>query len=214
MVDATKFVQLVENYPCLYKNNLAEYSKKDVTERAWAAIGVEMNWSVPDCKEKWKNLRNGFVRSLKPSPSGYSTKAKRRYYLHDIMQFVLPYVKPVHHSENTSNIIISEMEEQYLDEIENGSIADDNYSDCAPTKTGSLISNNLESHPAKESNFELTFSAKKRNKTARDEVDVAVLNYLKTKKGNTTSEDPTKKDVSNELTSRRKKSFSGEFAHI
>ncbi|XP_036320011.1 uncharacterized protein LOC118734394, partial [Rhagoletis pomonella] len=64
-----------------------------------------------DCKDKWKNVRNNFVRSLKEPPSGSSAKAKKPYYLHDILQFMLPYVRTVQHSEkNNSNILLSDMD--------------------------------------------------------------------------------------------------------
>lgn len=47
--------------------------------------------SVTECKEKWKNIRNGFVRSLKPAQNG---SLKKPYYLYDAMQFVVPYINP------------------------------------------------------------------------------------------------------------------------
>lgn len=34
-----KFVQKVEEYPCLYNYKLTDYSRKDVTERAWSEVG-------------------------------------------------------------------------------------------------------------------------------------------------------------------------------
>nr|XP_022903986.1 uncharacterized protein LOC111416250 [Onthophagus taurus] len=40
-----KFVQLIENYQCLYNHTLAEHSRKDVTEKAWSAIGQKMKWT-------------------------------------------------------------------------------------------------------------------------------------------------------------------------
>jgi hypothetical protein len=50
--------------------------------------------SAPHCKEKWKNLSTVFVRKLKPAQSGSSAKSKKPYYLNEIMQFLLPFVKP------------------------------------------------------------------------------------------------------------------------
>ncbi|XP_017480930.1 PREDICTED: uncharacterized protein LOC108370170 [Rhagoletis zephyria] len=76
-----------------------------------------MNWSVAECKEKWRNIRNGFVRSLKPPPSGSSSKIKKKYYLHEVMQFVLPYVKPVQHAEQTGNITLSDCDVYHAEEV-------------------------------------------------------------------------------------------------
>lgn len=43
--DSHKLCRLVENYPCLYNPNLADYSKKDVIERAWNEISFTMKES-------------------------------------------------------------------------------------------------------------------------------------------------------------------------
>lgn len=40
-----KFVSEVEKYPCLYNYNMKEYSKKDITEKAWVAVGNAVNLS-------------------------------------------------------------------------------------------------------------------------------------------------------------------------
>ena len=39
------FVQLIEKHTCLYDYSCAEYSRKDVTEKAWSEIAKEMNWT-------------------------------------------------------------------------------------------------------------------------------------------------------------------------
>lgn len=38
-----KFVAEVKKYPCLYNYSLKEYSKKDVTEKAWETVGKVVN---------------------------------------------------------------------------------------------------------------------------------------------------------------------------
>ncbi|XP_017492051.1 PREDICTED: uncharacterized protein LOC108380189 [Rhagoletis zephyria] len=112
MSDSTiKFVELIETYPCLYNNTLQEYSRKDVTERAWNEVSQQMLWPVSECKEKWRNIRNNFVRSLKAPPSGSGAKAKKPYYLHDSLQFVLQYIRPVKHSAgNESSVLYSDVD--------------------------------------------------------------------------------------------------------
>lgn len=75
-------------------------------------------FAVTCCKEKWRNIRNGFVRSLKPSPSGSSSSQKKKYYLNDLMGFVLPYVKPVQHVQQTGNIILSDLDEHHSEVLE------------------------------------------------------------------------------------------------
>lgn len=56
--------------------------------------------SVSDCKEKWKNIRSSYVRSLKQS----ETKVKRPYYLSSYLRFVLPYLKPLSKSDQNDSL--------------------------------------------------------------------------------------------------------------
>jgi hypothetical protein len=38
-----KLVKAVEFYPCLYNYKLPEYSRKDITENAWAKVAQQVN---------------------------------------------------------------------------------------------------------------------------------------------------------------------------
>nr|CAI5859360.1 unnamed protein product [Callosobruchus analis] len=87
-----KFVEEVEKHPELYNYTLHEYSKRDATEKAWSNVAKEVNLSVNECKERWRNLRSTFVKKLKPKPSG-SGASKKPYYLMEAMQFAIPFVK-------------------------------------------------------------------------------------------------------------------------
>ncbi|KAL4717409.1 hypothetical protein ACJJTC_017296 [Scirpophaga incertulas] len=83
-------VKAIERFPCLYNSNSVDYSRKEVTDVAWNEIADETKLTVTECKEKWKNLRYGFIRSLRPNRDG---SAKKKYYLHYEMEFVLPFIK-------------------------------------------------------------------------------------------------------------------------
>ncbi|XP_066993194.2 uncharacterized protein [Anabrus simplex] len=91
-----KLVQEVKKYPCLYNHTLDDYSKRNVVEAAWDQVALAMDDTVAGCKDKWRNLRTVFVRKHK-FPPGSSGRNSKPYYLSEIMQFVLPFVK-VHHS--------------------------------------------------------------------------------------------------------------------
>ncbi|KAM3961416.1 uncharacterized protein ACR2FA_004529 [Aphomia sociella] len=88
-----KFVREVEKRPCLYNCTISEYSRRDLTENAWAEVGREVNLTGYEAKEKWKNLRAVFVRRMRPYVMGTKIKSKKPYYLAEAMQFALPYVK-------------------------------------------------------------------------------------------------------------------------
>ncbi|XP_035432178.1 uncharacterized protein LOC118263989 [Spodoptera frugiperda] len=109
---AVNFVKVIEEYPCLYNNKLPEYSRKDVTDKAWLEVAQRTNTSVYDCQNKWKNIRNGFVRSLKPTPCGSSTKQKKLYYLYEELQFLLPFVKAIIYTNDSDNIPQKEVSDE------------------------------------------------------------------------------------------------------
>lgn len=102
-----KFVKIVEKYPCLYNYKLPEYSRRDVTDKAWMNVAKEMNYTVPHCKEKWRNVRSVFVRKLKPSPSGTSMKSSKPYYLNRFMSFLVPYIKTNHKYDDIPSTVPS-----------------------------------------------------------------------------------------------------------
>lgn len=110
---------------------LLEQSKILVLESYTQLIGIWNKreryvcfFAVSDCQTRWRNIRNGFVRSLKPTPSGSSTKQKKLYYLHDELQFVLPFVKATIHTGEPGNIPLfpeEETENIAVDNISNSS---------------------------------------------------------------------------------------------
>ncbi|XP_045763031.1 uncharacterized protein LOC123865875 [Maniola jurtina] len=103
MESVLNFVQIIEQYPCLYNNTLPDYSRKDIVDKAWNEVAEAMQWTVHYCQSKWKNIRNGFVRSLKLCADGSSKKQKKLYYLHNELQFILPYIKTNIHTEEAGN---------------------------------------------------------------------------------------------------------------
>lgn len=74
------------------------------------------------CKEKWKNLRTTFVRSMKIPPSG--SKAKKPYYLNDAMQFTIPFLKSSVIPSGNLPLIPSDENVESTDTWENNSLLD------------------------------------------------------------------------------------------
>ncbi|XP_026732658.1 uncharacterized protein LOC113497335 [Trichoplusia ni] len=91
-----QLINQIEKHELLYNFNLPEYNRKDMVEDAWANIAANTNMSISDCKEKWRNIRSSFLRSMKPS--GY--KVKKPYYLSEYLKFILPFLKPISGIEN------------------------------------------------------------------------------------------------------------------
>ncbi|KAI5645556.1 alcohol dehydrogenase transcription factor myb/SANT-like domain-containing protein [Phthorimaea operculella] len=93
----------IEKRPCLYNSNMPEYNRKEVLEDAWKEIASVINLTVYECKDKWKNIRSSFVRSLRT----HGGKTKKPYYLCKYLQFLLPYLKPL--GVDLSNIDFSDL---------------------------------------------------------------------------------------------------------
>ncbi|XP_069705242.1 uncharacterized protein MICU1 isoform X6 [Periplaneta americana] len=123
--------------------------------------------SMSECKEKWKNMRNGFVRSLKPGPSGAYAKQKKQYYLHDDMQFVVPYLRPIQTQnvghfpfppdDNEEELVVKEEPEE--------------------TQIGQDISDIFEQQEQEETTP--SKSRKRKIKPRANEVDNVFVDYLK-----------------------------------
>lgn len=144
-------------------------------------------FSVVECKERWENIRNGFVRSLKSPPSESSAMAKKPYYLHDLMQFVLPYVRAVHHSEKTGgNFPIPE--ETNEDDIIQAN------EDEPEEQTGQESSEppKVQEQHLQTPQTPTQGGTKRKLKKGLDEVDKTFLEYLKLQKEVTKTEDHRK----------------------
>ncbi|XP_017052252.1 uncharacterized protein LOC108095599 [Drosophila ficusphila] len=87
-----RFVQFVENQPCLWNYTHPGYSKKEEVQRAWQQVANEIKDTVRNCRERWRTIRSSFLRSLKLART-QTGRGKRKYYLSKYLQFLIPYTK-------------------------------------------------------------------------------------------------------------------------
>ncbi|XP_039498295.1 uncharacterized protein LOC120455878 isoform X1 [Drosophila santomea] len=87
-----RFVQFVENQPCLWNYTHPGYSKKEEVQRAWQQVANEIKDTVRNCRERWRTIRSSFLRSLKLART-QTGRGKRKYYLSKYLQFLVPYTK-------------------------------------------------------------------------------------------------------------------------
>ncbi|XP_030245458.1 uncharacterized protein DDB_G0286175 [Drosophila navojoa] len=87
-----KFVQLVENQPCLWNYTHPGYSKKEEVQKAWQHVANEIKDTVRNSRERWRTIRSSFLRSLKLART-QTGRGKRKYYLSKYLQFLIPYTK-------------------------------------------------------------------------------------------------------------------------
>ncbi|XP_061386440.1 uncharacterized protein LOC133321368 [Musca vetustissima] len=89
-----KICRLVEQYPCMYDRSHPSYLKKDVVDLAWIAISKEMNDSISSCKERWRNIRTSYARSINVNKVPASANRTKPYYLHEELQFLSRHITP------------------------------------------------------------------------------------------------------------------------
>jgi len=146
------------------------------------------------CKEKWKNLLTAFARSMKKPPSGSAANNKRSkdYYLKDVMQFILPFMKVKPQSSNLKDT--EDKDEQKSDtDIVDTDINQDNsdvslHDETQSTSKESYKKRNLD---VSQDKFNAPNTIKKRAlynmKTSTDEVDKCVIDYITSKKDSQTN---------------------------
>ncbi|XP_014239922.1 transcription factor Adf-1-like [Cimex lectularius] len=97
---AISFVNIVEQYPCLWNCSLKSYSRTDITSEAWKKIAEKIKDTEQNCRDRWKNIRTAFGRSMRPPKSGSGGKSKKPYYLATYLHFLRPYMKGASMSGN------------------------------------------------------------------------------------------------------------------
>lgn len=85
-----KFIKLIKNKQCLWKQDSNEYCKKAAVKKAWSEIAKEMGESTIKCHSRWRGLRRAYKRSLSVKASG--KYQQREYYLSKHLEFVRPFV--------------------------------------------------------------------------------------------------------------------------
>ncbi|KAI8037737.1 uncharacterized protein LOC128259681 [Drosophila gunungcola] len=83
-----KICHLVAQHPCLYDRSDDNYMRKSTVKNAWKEISKEMRNSVKSCKERWRNIRTSYARSIKVH-HGANT-----YYLKSELKFLQKHITP------------------------------------------------------------------------------------------------------------------------
>ncbi|KAL7731617.1 hypothetical protein ACLKA6_007970 [Drosophila palustris] len=86
-----KICRLVEKHPCMYDRSHPSYMRKSHVERAWEDISKEMNDGVENCKERFRNIRTSFARSINVQRGSNRIKP---YYLSEELEFLKKHITP------------------------------------------------------------------------------------------------------------------------
>ncbi|XP_037827155.1 LOW QUALITY PROTEIN: uncharacterized protein LOC119615145 [Lucilia sericata] len=87
-----KLCRLVRKCPWMYDRNHHNYAKKHILDKSWCKIARECNDSVASCKERWRNIRAAFARSINIYKTHSGPNRVKPYYLHKELSFL---VKPM-----------------------------------------------------------------------------------------------------------------------
>lgn len=131
-----------------------------------------------NCKEAWRNIRIAFIRSLKPKSGG---AAKKKYYLHDALQFIFPYLNVRKENENLPGNLPSpegvENNEEVVDDPPPRSDADPNVPQNSNDANQKTKNQNTDANPDTAGRV---VTLKKRKPI--DPVDECIMEYLHSKK--------------------------------
>uniref|UniRef100_A0A034W0A5 Transcription factor Adf-1 n=1 Tax=Bactrocera dorsalis TaxID=27457 RepID=A0A034W0A5_BACDO len=87
-----KLANLVEQYPQLYDRDYVLYGKTNAVDQAWKKIGKMWGKPVPECKERWRNIRAAYARSIDAYKTKRGPNRGRQYYLAKEMEFLKPHL--------------------------------------------------------------------------------------------------------------------------
>ncbi|XP_061590182.1 uncharacterized protein LOC133455250 [Cololabis saira] len=88
-----KLILAVYNFPELYNITLPNYRCTESRTNAWRNISIVLGLTSEDCKRKWKNLRDRYLKEvrmeLKSKKQGEIVQSKWKY--RQLMNFIAPF---------------------------------------------------------------------------------------------------------------------------
>uniref|UniRef100_A0A3B3B8F7 MADF domain-containing protein n=1 Tax=Oryzias melastigma TaxID=30732 RepID=A0A3B3B8F7_ORYME len=111
-----KLILAVFHYPELYNATLPNYRCTESRANAWRNIGKALGLPPEDCKRKWKNLRDRYLKEVrmetKNKRQGVFVQSKWRY--RQSMNFIAPFTG----SRGTGADTCGEQDQENFDEFE------------------------------------------------------------------------------------------------
>ncbi|CAL8235460.1 unnamed protein product [Arctogadus glacialis] len=113
-----RMIMAVFRRPVLWNMRIDIYRDKNKTNQAWKEIGEEFGLPEKDCKKRWRDLRDRYVRERRDASgttASGSAASNRRPWCHaGLMAFIDPFV--------ASRMTTSNMPESCVDESVNESV--------------------------------------------------------------------------------------------
>ncbi|XP_033228670.1 transcription factor Adf-1-like [Belonocnema kinseyi] len=90
-MDDSKLIELVRHRSCLFDPKNKYYKDLNVRDDAWAEIAEGLKQPVEECKSRWRNVRDTFMRrkrSQKISTGSARSRKRRRWFLEGSLDFL------------------------------------------------------------------------------------------------------------------------------
>ncbi|KAK1124298.1 hypothetical protein K0M31_006670 [Melipona bicolor] len=71
-----KLIENVANYPFLYNICDENYKNHELKENVWKEISYELKRTAADCKKRWRNIRDTFMKIKRGNKQGRGSTAK------------------------------------------------------------------------------------------------------------------------------------------
>ncbi|XP_055850392.1 transcription factor Adf-1-like [Episyrphus balteatus] len=166
MVFERELIRLVKQKKCLFQTKARSGRDKEERLNEWQRVANALQKPVVECKQRWRSLRDRFVREKKKIDFGDAPQdSDQQWEYYEMMKFLIPSVKP--RKSRISKVQI-EGAKIYLNQQFSGNFANISnslYDDRSPsvvnanhsfdemfddTETTTLHGYNVESHPNNE----------------------------------------------------------------
>uniref|UniRef100_A0A0A1XF32 Transcription factor Adf-1 n=1 Tax=Zeugodacus cucurbitae TaxID=28588 RepID=A0A0A1XF32_ZEUCU len=81
-----------ESAPQLYDKGHPDYGQRMATDEAWQSIAQLMGKSMDECKNRWRNIRSAYARSIGVYKTKRGENSRRSYYLAEDLEFLKPHL--------------------------------------------------------------------------------------------------------------------------
>nr|XP_036222027.1 uncharacterized protein LOC106627923 [Bactrocera oleae]XP_036222028.1 uncharacterized protein LOC106627923 [Bactrocera oleae] len=91
-----KLIETVKLHPCLFDKSSLLFRDKTLKEQAWQTASIATGASIEHCKQRWKSLRDRFVREVvaQQSKSEDAAEEKNEWSYFELMRFLTKHVNP------------------------------------------------------------------------------------------------------------------------
>ncbi|XP_063920793.1 transcription factor Adf-1-like [Zophobas morio] len=189
-MDDSQLIELVREHSGLYNPKHPEYKDLNIRENVWMEIAALLKQPVEDCKNRWKNIRDTYMRrkrNKKPLTGSSRAKKLRKWYLEKHLVFLN---QVDCERETLTNIGRPESQNGniHYESQSTEDVDEEKYLDDCQNDTAEIFNTNImeaSTHSATESVIEPTQVVLDRRKTTSKKASDTIAEILKKNADNT-----------------------------